>query len=90
MTDLEIFYNLTKNLTKNLISFKNNEISKNKLNSSMFIIMSLLLKLKKNLNIKNKEIMKIHKIALNFLLEKESEKLKRIEEIKKFLIKNSK
>ena len=82
MTDLEIFYNLTKNLTKNLILFKNNEISKNKLNSSMFIIMSLLLKLKKNLNIKNKEIMKIHKIALNFLLEKESEKLKRIEEIK--------
>ena len=82
MTDLEIFYNLTNNLTKNLILFKNNEISNTKLNSSMFIIMSLLLKLKKNLNKKNTEIMKIHKIALNFLLEKENEKLKRIEQIK--------
>ena len=82
MTDLEIFYNLTNNLTKNLILFKNNEISNTKLNSSMFIIMSLILKLKKNLNKKNKEIMKIHKIALNFLLEKENEKLKRIEQIK--------
>ena len=82
MTDLEIFYNLTNNLTKNLILFKNNEISNIKLNSSMFIIMSLLLKLKKNLNKKNTEIMKIHKIALNFLLEKENEKLKRIEQIK--------
>ena len=82
MTDLEIFYNLTNNLTKNLILFKNNEISNNKLNSSMFIIMSLLLKLKKKYNKKNKEILKIHKIALNFLLEKESEKMKRIEQIK--------
>ena len=82
MTDLEIFYNLTNNLTKNLILFKNNEISNTKLNSSMFIIMSLLLKLKKNLNKKNTEIMKIHKIALNFLLEKENEKLKSIEQIK--------
>ena len=82
MTDLEIFYNLTNNITKNLILFKNNEISNTKLNSNMFIIMSLLLKLKKNLNKKNTEIMKIHKIALNFLLEKENEKLKRIEQIK--------
>ena len=82
MTDLEIFYNLTNSVTKNLILFKNNEISNTKLNSSMFIIMSLLLKLKKNLNKKNTEIMKIHKIALNFLLEKENEKLKRIEQIK--------
>jgi hypothetical protein len=82
MTEFEIFYNLTNNLTKNLILFKNNEISNTKLNSSMFIIMSLLLKLKKNLNKKNTEIMKIHKIALNFLLEKENEKLKRIEQIK--------